>query len=56
VYPPVRPHPYVGARPAPTDKPEATPKPATTPAPNPDCDPPFTLDERGHKHYKPACL
>jgi serine/threonine protein kinase len=22
----------------------------------PDCDPPFTIDEAGHKHYKPACL
>jgi serine/threonine-protein kinase len=62
VYPPVRPRPLVGARPvgggAPTDKPEAaTTKPATTSTtPSPDCDPPFTLDERGHKHYKPACL
>jgi len=22
----------------------------------PDCDPPFTIDAVGHKHYKPACL
>jgi serine/threonine-protein kinase len=21
-----------------------------------DCDPPFTIDDKGHKHYKPACL
>jgi serine/threonine-protein kinase len=26
------------------------------PAPAPDCDPPFTIDDVGHKHYKPACL
>jgi serine/threonine-protein kinase len=25
-------------------------------APAPDCDPPFTIDALGHKHYKPACL
>jgi serine/threonine protein kinase len=29
-------------------------KPAASPAP--DCDPPFTIDGVGHKHYKPACL
>jgi eukaryotic-like serine/threonine-protein kinase len=33
------------------------PAPAPTPSPaQPDCDPPFTIDEAGHKHYKPACL
>ena len=25
-------------------------------ATSPDCDPPFTIDAVGHKHYKPACL
>ena len=34
--------------------PAPTPKPAATPPP--DCDPPFTIDDKGHKHYKPACL
>jgi eukaryotic-like serine/threonine-protein kinase len=59
--PPIRPRPLtrpVGGG-APTDKPGDKPadKPATAATtPNPDCDPPFTLDERGHKHYKPACL
>jgi hypothetical protein len=43
------------------------PSPAPTPGPapaahgagaaaEPDCDPPFTIDDNGHKHYKPACL
>jgi serine/threonine-protein kinase len=33
-------------------------RPAARPAAQaaPDCDPPFTIDERGHKHYKPACV
>jgi serine/threonine-protein kinase len=31
------------------------PKPGVAPQP-PDCDPPFTIDGVGHKHYKPACL
>jgi serine/threonine-protein kinase len=31
------------------------PKPGAAPQP-PDCDPPFTIDGVGHKHYKPACL
>jgi serine/threonine-protein kinase len=25
-------------------------------APSADCDPPFSIDDKGHKHYKPACL
>jgi serine/threonine-protein kinase len=31
------------------------PKPGAAPQ-RPDCDPPFTIDGVGHKHYKPACL
>jgi len=27
-----------------------------SPSPKVDCDPPFTVDGRGHKHYKEACL
>ena len=33
--------------------------PAWTPPPRPatkKCDPPYTLDESGHRHYKPECL
>jgi serine/threonine-protein kinase len=30
--------------------------PTTAPTTSDDCDPPFTIDDRGHKHYKPACL
>jgi serine/threonine protein kinase len=33
--------------------PQAAPKRA---AAGVDCDPPFTIDALGHKHYKPACL
>jgi serine/threonine protein kinase len=34
------------------------PKRAAGPAPGPalDCDPPFSIDAAGHKHYKPACV
>jgi hypothetical protein len=41
---------------------EAATKPAPLQAHPPsrpakrDCDPPFTIDEKGHKHYKAACL
>jgi serine/threonine-protein kinase len=28
---------------------------ASTPAPRPDCDPPFTLDDQGFKHFKREC-
>lgn len=49
-----------------TSKPPATAtaiaKPATTPAnngaaaPKPDCNPPFTTDDKGHVHFKPQCM
>jgi serine/threonine-protein kinase len=44
-----------------TTMPSPTPTPhhrvyRPAPAPAPDCDPPFTIDAVGHKHYKPACL
>jgi hypothetical protein len=26
------------------------------PAPHPDCDPPYSVDSVGHRHYKVACL
>jgi hypothetical protein len=39
---------------------QSIPSPAAAPSPSSvtkdDCDPPFTIDDRGHKHYKPACL
>jgi serine/threonine-protein kinase len=38
---------------------KVVPIPTSAPAPAhavPDCDPPFTIDEKGHKHYKPACV
>ena len=41
---------------------EASTKPAPLQAHPPgkptrrDCDPPFTIDQKGHKHYKAACL
>jgi len=44
------------------DQAEASTKPPSTqvrPVGRParrDCDPPFTIDEKGHKHYKAACL
>ncbi|HEY5243233.1 MAG TPA: hypothetical protein VIJ22_17255, partial [Polyangiaceae bacterium] len=51
----------------PTATPTETPTPTSTattrrrvyrppPGPAPDCDPPFTIDALGHKHYKLACL
>ena len=23
--------------------------------PKPSCDPPYTVDDKGHRHYKPEC-
>ncbi len=43
---------------APTSAPAAAPPPALPPAtsrPAPACDPPFTLDDQGRKHFKPEC-
>jgi hypothetical protein len=57
--------PTATATPTPTPTPTAIPIPTSTHrrvyAPRPaaaalDCDPPFTIDDVGHKHYKPACL
>ena len=46
--------------PAPVAHPHRTfapaPRPAPARSPGADCDPPFTIDAVGHKHYKPACL
>ncbi|MBV9948543.1 MAG: serine/threonine protein kinase [Myxococcales bacterium] len=38
--------------------PAARPPPAAAPASGgrPDCSPPYTADEKGHLHFKPACL
>jgi eukaryotic-like serine/threonine-protein kinase len=50
---------------APDRKPSATPRPPrAVPAPvhaaskpeRPACDPPFVIDDKGHKHYKSECL
>ena len=30
--------------------------PPPPPPPRPNCDPPFTMDEQGHRHYKRECL
>ncbi|HEY6461524.1 MAG TPA: hypothetical protein VIY73_15260, partial [Polyangiaceae bacterium] len=57
----------VAAAPEPTETAPPAPPPAVAPAhhhayvpppraPRLDCDPPFTIDAVGHKHYKPACL
>jgi serine/threonine-protein kinase len=40
--------------PASRPAPAPAPKPATTPSA--DCDPPYTLDADGHRHYKRQCL
>jgi serine/threonine-protein kinase len=42
------------AAPAPRPATGGTPKPAT--APSADCDPPYTLDADGRRHYKRQCL
>jgi hypothetical protein len=44
------PPPVAAAKPKP--KPEPEPEPASTAT----CDPPFTIDEAGHRHYKLSCL
>jgi serine/threonine protein kinase len=44
--------------PAPSAKPSAAPTPSTPPAPSkpkPNCDPPYTLDSSGEKHFRPEC-
>ncbi len=33
----------------------AAPTPAAPKPPKPSCDPPYTVDEVGHRHYKPEC-
>ncbi len=38
-----------------TSSPPHAPPAARTPTPKPDCDPPFTLDDKGQKHFKPEC-
>jgi serine/threonine-protein kinase len=48
------PAPVRAPTPAPRAAPGGTPKPTTTPAA--DCDPPYTLDADGHRHYKRQCL
>jgi serine/threonine-protein kinase len=66
---PPSPEPSAGPAPIPvTDLPIATETPTAPPtthrriyrpgpaAAAPDCDPPFSIDAVGHKHYKPACL
>jgi serine/threonine-protein kinase len=37
-------------------KAQETTLPAEAPKPRTDCDPPFSIDAAGHKHYKPECL
>ena len=32
------------------------PRPHRTPTPKNDCDPPYTIDQEGHRHYKVECL
>jgi serine/threonine protein kinase len=42
---------------APATLPRPGPPPAPVSKPNkPDCATPFVVDDKGHKHYKPACL
>jgi serine/threonine-protein kinase len=48
------PAPIRAPAPAPRAASGGTPKPATAPAA--DCDPPYTLDADGHRHYKRQCL
>ncbi len=57
---PPSPLPAKGApsRPATFAVPAATPATklaAPPPSPRPDCDPPYTLDDQGQKHFKPEC-
>jgi serine/threonine-protein kinase len=48
------PAPLRAPAPAPRAASGGTPKPATSPPA--DCDPPYTLDADGHRHYKRQCL
>jgi len=53
--------PVAVAKPRPTPAPSPTHRRAASPphhaaAAASDCDPPFWIDDKGHKHYKPACL
>jgi serine/threonine-protein kinase len=44
-------------RPAPRAAPRTSPPPPrATAKPKRECDPPFTVDDHGHKHYKATCL
>jgi serine/threonine-protein kinase len=55
--PPARSPPTAWRRPAPVPVPTSTmPMPPPRQPAVVDCDPPFTIDDKGHKHYKPACL
>lgn len=54
------PHPVGGAAgsskaAAPAPPPGATSASTTAPAPVPNCNPPYTIDSAGHRHYKPEC-
>ncbi len=44
------------AKPAAAPKPAAQPKPIAKPKPSAKCDPPFTLDSKGEKVFKPECF
>ncbi|HWP08996.1 MAG TPA: hypothetical protein VNN72_24810, partial [Polyangiaceae bacterium] len=37
-------------------KPPPIPRPKAKPAAKTDCDPPYTIDQDGHRHYKMECL
>lgn len=52
--PAVRPSP-VQPPPSPRPTPSGAPGPAPTPAPKPGCNPPYTIDAEGHKHFKLEC-
>ncbi|MFZ5892291.1 MAG: serine/threonine protein kinase [Myxococcota bacterium] len=44
------------AKPKPADVPIVKPAPPRASAQRPECDPPYTLDERGRKKFKPECF
>ncbi len=56
--------PHPAASPSPSPSPSASPAPVPVPVPaapppakpKPNCDPPYTLDADGHKHFKPECF
>ena len=50
--------PSVSAAPPPAPKPAPAPNtgPAWRPKPKPKCDPPYTIDDKGHKHFIPECM